>query len=81
MNDQVWIAVLGVVTTLIVNVAAVVIAYMKLRAPVRLIHTATNGMLREANARAEAAHNALADAAAIALSTGAHDAGDGPPPK
>lgn len=53
-------AVFALVTTMVVNVAAVLVAYFSIRSRTDRIETNTNGNLNAANARADAAHAALA---------------------
>lgn len=60
MNIDALTLILGFATTVVVNVAAVLIAWLSIRQRTDRIETNTNGNLAAANARADVAHETLA---------------------
>lgn len=71
MSDQVWLAICSMVTTTVVTISGVVIAYLKLREPIREARDNTNGLLMHASARGDLATETLASAAAQVIAASA----------
>lgn len=76
MSDTVLLALISFGSTAVVTCGAVALAYLKLKEPIHEVRRTTNGLLAEANARADAATHTLAVAAADALR---HTTPDGAP--
>lgn len=79
MSDQVTLAVISLVTTIVVTGGTVLLAWLSLKEKLTRIEGHTNGLLAAANQRTDVATQALADVATTAVAAATSPPTNGEP--
>jgi len=69
VDSQVWLGVIGLLTTTVITAGSVIIAWLSLKERLTRIEGHTNGLLAAANKRGDVATQALADVATTAVTS------------